>query len=94
MATISMVNRVRYRVAHAEKDCREALELLRAATAEADYCGPPLEPLERVAASIAEIRVTIRNWAIDEALRRPPKRYPVVSRATVRKLIEEAASRR
>jgi hypothetical protein len=94
MATINMVNRVRYRVAHAEKDCREALELLRQATAEADYCGPPLEPVEGVAASIAEIKVQIRDWAIDEALRRPPKRRPVVSRATVQGLIKEATLRR
>jgi hypothetical protein len=94
MATISTINRVRYRVVRAETRLREALELLREATAEPQYCGPPLEAVEQVAARVAELRPLIRNWAIDEALRRPPKRHPVVSRATVRKLIEEAATRR
>ena len=72
----------------AETAVREALALLRDAAAEADYCGPPVEPVELVAAHIAEIRVAVRNWMIDEALRRPPKPRPVVSRATVRRLIE------
>jgi hypothetical protein len=91
MATISMVNRVRFRVVRAETRLHEALKLLGETAAEPDYCGPALKPFEQVAAHIAELKVLIRNWAIDEALRRPPKCHPVVSRATGRKILEEAA---
>jgi hypothetical protein len=44
---ISTTNRVRYRVGVAEKAWREALDLVRQASAAPDYTGPALEDLER-----------------------------------------------
>jgi hypothetical protein len=66
---ISTINAVRFRLSRAAKDWGEALDLVRQAAATPGYSGPPLEDLERVAADIAEIRVQLRDWMIDEVVR-------------------------
>jgi hypothetical protein len=88
---ISTTNRVRYRVAIAEKAWREALELVRQASAAPDYTGPALEDLERVGADIAEIRTQVRNLSLDEQVRRAsrPRRASRGQSRTIRRVVAE-----
>jgi hypothetical protein len=92
---ISTVNAVRFRVGRAEKDWREAVELVREAAALPGYRGPALEDLERVAAAMAAVRALVANWHLDEALLRDQRRAarPRPPRPAVKKLIHELAAR-
>jgi hypothetical protein len=67
---ISTTNRVRYRVAAVEKDWLQVLALVREAAAKPDYSGPPPAAVEQVAGAIAALRTQVRNWTLDEQLRR------------------------
>jgi hypothetical protein len=66
---ITTINAVRFRVQRAAKDWGEVLDLVRQAAAAPGYSGPPLGSVERIAAGIAEIRVQLRDWMIDEVVR-------------------------
>jgi hypothetical protein len=83
----NLVGAVRFRVGRASGAWTQALDLLRQAAASPGYDGPPLALFERVASGIAEVRLAIRDWAIETELRRPPP-APRPSRA-VRKLLAE-----
>ena len=71
---ITTTNQVRWRVAIADRRWREALELVRQASAAPGYSGPAIEDLERVAAAIAEIRDQVKDWSLEENLQphKPP----------------------
>ena len=88
---ISTTNKVRYRVGVAEKAWREALELVREAAAVPGYSGPALEEVERVGAAIAQVRGQVRNWTLDEQIRRAsrPRRATRGQSRTFRKVVAE-----
>lgn len=92
---ISTTNRVRYRVAIAEKSWREALELVREAAAQPGYAGPALDQLERIAAGIAEVRDQVKSWGLDEQLRRAsrPRRATRGQSRTIRRVVAELYGR-
>jgi hypothetical protein len=71
MARLSTFNRVRFRLLRAEATWLEVVELARTAGAQPNYCGPDVASFERIADDISALRVEIRSWAFDEALRRP-----------------------
>jgi hypothetical protein len=73
MARSSTYNRVKFRLLKAEASWREVLELVRAAAAQPNYAGPEVGSFERIAEDIGALRVEIRSWGIDEALRRRPR---------------------
>jgi hypothetical protein len=92
---ISTVNAVRWRVAIADRRWHEALELVRQASAQAGYSGPDVQAVERIAAAIAELRAQVKNWSLDEQVRRA-SRPRIASRGlerSIKKAIAEAAAR-
>jgi hypothetical protein len=87
----NLIAGVRSRLAHAQQDLGGALAVMRSAASQPNYTGPKPDKIEQIAAALAEVRATIRDWAIDEALSRPPR--PRARPQAVRKLIAELASR-
>jgi hypothetical protein len=73
MAKSSTYNRTQFRLVRAEATWRELTEVVRAAAALPDYVGPDVGAFERVADDIAALRLEVRSWGIDEALRRRPR---------------------
>lgn len=67
---ISTVNQVKWRLQIVDRRWREALDLLRQAAAAPDYLGPPIAGIEQIDTALAELRTQIRNWVIDEQIRR------------------------
>jgi hypothetical protein len=67
---IATVNAVRWRLQIVDRRLREARELLRAAAAAPDYLGPPIAAIEQLEAGLTELRGQMRNWIIDEQIRR------------------------
>ena len=73
MAKSSTYNRTQFRLVRAEATWRELTEVVRAAAALPDYVGPDVGSFERIAEDIAALRLEVRSWGIDEALRRRPR---------------------
>jgi hypothetical protein len=92
---ISTTNQVRFRVVRAEKDWQEAVELVRQAAARPGYSGPPLAAVEQIAAGMAEVRDQVRNWHLDEQLRRAsrPRRATRGQSRSVRRVVAELYGR-
>jgi hypothetical protein len=67
------INAVKFRLGRVAKDWGELAAILRQAAAEPGYCGPDVEPVERVAGDLAVVRSAVHNWVLDEALRRRPR---------------------
>ena len=86
MAKSSTYNRVNFRLVRAEASWREVLELVCAAAAQPNYVGPDVGSFERIAVDIAALRLEVRSWGIDEALRRRPR--PALRGAALRAVRE------
>ena len=97
-AAVKAINATRFRVVRAQTALAEAIELVRAAAAAADYHGPAnlVEDIERVAAGLGAVRTSLRDWAIEQNLAHPPVPRLVsrsASRSAVGQALAEAVSR-
>lgn len=93
-AAVKAINATRFRVVRAQTALAEAIEMVRATAAAADYHGPAnlVEDIERVAAGLGAVRTSLRDWAIEQNLAHPPVPR-LVSRSAVGQALAEAVSR-
>jgi hypothetical protein len=68
-STIHSFNAAKFRLGRVAKDWGELEAILRQAAAEPGYGGPAIDVVEQVGANIARIRIAVRDWPLNMALR-------------------------